>query len=288
MHKNKLNGKVYIGKTCKKPERRWARGKGYLAQSKFYGDITEYGWENFEHIIIAEGLDELEAKDMEISLIAKYESTNKEKGYNTTRGGDGGCLGHSHTEEWKEKHREYNRTRVLSQETIQRQRESHIGKGLGNDNPFYGKKHTDETKRKISEANKGRLAGESNPFYGKKHSDESRRKISEARKGKKMPPRSEETRKKIGANSRIYQNRPEVKAAKSVRFKGEQNPMYGKTPTTAKPVSQYTKDGKWVADYPSAMHAKKATGISNCSIAACCKGQLKSAGGFIWKYKTND
>lgn len=260
IHKNKVNGKVYIGKTCKKPERRWARGKGYSAQPKFHDDIIKYGWDNFEHIIIAEGLDEPKAKDMEVSLIAKYESTNKEKGYNTTRGGDGGCLGYTHTEDWKEKHREYNRTRILSQETIQRQIDSHIGKGLGKDNPFYGKKHTDETKRKISEA----------------------------KKGKKMPPRSEETKKKIGANSRIYQNRPEVKAAKSERFSGTGNPNYGKTPPTAKPVSQYTKDGEWIADYPSAMHAKKATGVSNCSIAACCKGQLKSAGGFVWKYKTND
>jgi group I intron endonuclease len=287
MHKNKINGKVYIGKTCRKPEYRWAHGKGYLSQPVFGNAIKKYGWDGFEHIIIADGLSQEDAKKMEIDLISQYKSTNRNHGYNMTEGGEG-WLGCKHSEEWRRKLIEYNKTRVLGPEFIQRQRESHIGKGLGKDNPFYGKKHTDETKRKISEANKGRLSGENNPFYGKKHSEESRRKISEARKGTKMPPRSTETRKKISEAQLVAQNRPEVKAAKSERFSGAGNPNYGKTPTTAKPVSQYTKDGNWVADYPSAMHAKKATGISNCSIAACCKGQLKSAGGFIWKYKTND
>lgn len=29
MHKNKINGKIYIGQTCQKPERRWDNGKHY-------------------------------------------------------------------------------------------------------------------------------------------------------------------------------------------------------------------------------------------------------------------
>ena len=55
----------------------------------------------------------------------------------------------------------------------------------GKKNPFFGKKHSEETRKKISEANKG------------KHlSEETRIKISEAQKGKK---RSEETRIKMSA-----------------------------------------------------------------------------------------
>ena len=47
---------------------------------------------------------------------------------------------------------------------------------------------SEETRRKMSEANKG----ENNPFYGKHHSDEARRKISEAAKNM-----SEEHRRKL-------------------------------------------------------------------------------------------
>lgn len=64
----------------------------------------------------------------------------------------------------------------------------------GEGNPFYGKKHTEESKQKQREKMTGRpvapevlarresRAGENNTFYGKKHSAETKRKISEARK----------------------------------------------------------------------------------------------------------
>ena len=49
------------------------------------------------------------------------------------------------------------------------------------DNPFYGEKHTEETKKKISESLKGRYIGENNPFYGKKHTKEALEKMSRAK-----------------------------------------------------------------------------------------------------------
>lgn len=53
---------------------------------------------------------------------------------------------------------------------------------LHNDrNPFFGKKHTEETKIKISELMKGKYVGENNPNYGHKNSVESLVKMSEGR-----------------------------------------------------------------------------------------------------------
>lgn len=48
-----------------------------------------------------------------------------------------------------------------------------------------GKKHSEETKRKISEARAGKSSGENNSFYGKKHSEESLIKMSKAQTGKR-------------------------------------------------------------------------------------------------------
>lgn len=52
-----------------------------------------------------------------------------------------------------------------------------------------------------------------------------------------------------------------------------------------KPVIQFTKEGTFVAEYESALMAKNITGINNGDIGACCRGKLKSAGGFKWAYK---
>ena len=54
----------------------------------------------------------------------------------------------------------------------------------GEGNPFYGKHHSDETKKKISDSLKGKYQGEKHPFYGKHHSKESLQKISNSRKSK--------------------------------------------------------------------------------------------------------
>jgi len=66
----------------------------------------------------------------------------------------------------------------------------HVGKG-GELNPFFGRKHSDETKRKISEAK----SGENHPMFGRIfiHSEETKRKISESLSGKKQ---SEETKRR--------------------------------------------------------------------------------------------
>jgi hypothetical protein len=52
-----------------------------------------------------------------------------------------------------------------------------------------------------------------------------------------------------------------------------------------KPVLQYTKDCKFVAEYTSAKNAERQTNIYQGNISQCCNQKRKSAGGYIWKYK---
>lgn len=90
IHTNKINGKVYIGKTCQEPRLRFgSNGSGYRVCPAFYNAIKKYGWDNFSHDILCDGLTAEEANEKEIEYIALYDSTNKTKGYNLRNGGDG-------------------------------------------------------------------------------------------------------------------------------------------------------------------------------------------------------
>lgn len=128
IHTNTINGKCYVGITCQKPEDRWANGYGYSYNEHFFRAIQKYGWNNFDHEIFASNLTQEEACNMEKLLIKELESNNPDKGYNNDEGG--------------------------GLPPIMR----------GEKNPFFGN-HS--------------FSGENHPMFGKKHSEETRRKMSE-------------------------------------------------------------------------------------------------------------
>lgn len=117
------SGKVYIGKCCyKNPANRWRKdGIGYNDSPLFWKAIQKYGWDNFKHEIIHEGLTKPQAAEIEIVEIAKYKSLNIS--YNLASGGEGGCGKMS--PETRKKIGDANRGRKASKETIQKLKESH-------------------------------------------------------------------------------------------------------------------------------------------------------------------
>ena len=54
--------------------------------------------------------------------------------------------------------------------------------------------------------------------------------------------------------------------------------------SVSKPVNQYTLDGIYIATYKSIKEASRTTGTDQTGIVDCCKGRLKTSGGYIWKY----
>lgn len=50
------------------------------------------------------------------------------------------------------------------------------------------------------------------------------------------------------------------------------------------PILQFTEDVMFVKEWPSAHEAERQLGIACSHICQCCKGRLKSAGGYIWRY----
>lgn len=158
-HKNLINGKIYIGQTGMIPyTRRWqghgVSGSPYKNCPHFEKAIIKYGWKNFEHFILKDNLTLEEANKYEELLIALYDSTNPDIGYNVAKGGDN----HTHSEETRKKISE------------------HHADFSGENHPMWGKHHSEETKEKIKQAH-----------LGKKVSEETKKKISEATKGSNNP-----------------------------------------------------------------------------------------------------
>jgi group I intron endonuclease len=170
LHRNKVNGKVYVGQTTRKwPASRWGRkGQNYhhRDQPYMYHAIKKYGWDNFEHIIVRECETQQELNEAEIATVALYESANPEKGYNISPGGKGnGPL----SEERKRRLSEVNTGKTHSPATRKKISEAHTGK-----------KMSAETRAKMSAARRGKRIGPC--------PEERRKRISESLKGRKLPP----------------------------------------------------------------------------------------------------
>jgi group I intron endonuclease len=134
---NLINGKVYIGQTVRSLDERM---REHLRHSKTAFDkaLKKYGISNFriETIDCATSIDELNAKEK--YWIDIYNAFGK-SGYNMCEGG-GNTIGYHHTEEAKRK------MSVAKKQMYK-----------GNENPFFGKKHTPKSKAKMSQTRTGRI-----------------------------------------------------------------------------------------------------------------------------------
>lgn len=193
------SGKVYIGITKCTVEKRWESGSGYKSNKHFYSAIKKYGWDNIKHEIVVTGLNKWQACKVEQSLIKHFGSTNPNRGYNHSIGGECGSLG-VHP----------------SDECIRASIEAHKGK------------HIDmETRMKISKKLKG-----------KPLSIETRRKTSEARKGKKISEHmilamTQATSKKVLCveTGEVYKSLSEADSQLGISFKNISNVLRGKSKT---------------------------------------------------------
>ena len=194
---NLFNLKKYVGITKFSLEERFSQHvkRGFLLTEA----IKKYGEQKFsiELIEVVESAER--AYELEIFFIKEY-NAKAPNGYNLTDGGDG-IFGWNITDEYRE-------------QCSSRTKELHKNKKVG----MYGKKHTDETRKKMSESSKG-----NRNCLGRVLSEETKFKISESNKGKKH---TDDARKKISENHH--------------NVSGEKNPMYGKkhSPETIEKIRQ--------------------------------------------------
>ena len=170
------NRKRYVGCTQKdRVELRWRNGgSGYKCQEHLYNAIKKYKWENIEHIVYE--VDTLEEMwYLEKYLIAYYDTTNIEKGYNYSSGGEKSLLGYKFREDQKEKLRgrtPWNKDMKMSPEICEKMKISAQGKHKANSGSFK-KDHTPWNKGKDRKKSKyltpdGEIK-EMQPYNAKRH-----------------------------------------------------------------------------------------------------------------------
>ena len=250
---NKINGKVYIGQTAKERgfkgryecsgegiERVYNYHKSREEHNRSYNkhllrSIEKHGFEAFEVIEefdVAYSKEELDK--LEIKYIKEFNCLNP-NGYNNDEGGNEGKF----CEESR---------RLLSE------------KKSGENNPFYGKKHSEETRKKMSEAHKGKCVGENHPMYGKHQSEETKEKNRQAHLKENL---SEETRIKMS-----------TKAKQRTGLKNHRS----------KPV--WCEELKEVR--PSGKEWAKELKLVQSSVSQCCNGKRNHTGGYHFKFATKE
>lgn len=249
---NKDVDMVYIGITKQDVKKRWQNGLGYKHNPYFNNSIQKYGWENFKHEVLFEGLTKEEAEQIEIELIDYYKSNQRCYGYNISNGGE--CLG-KHSEETRQKmkinhadfsgenhplygkHHSENTKEILSQKAIERYK--------NNKHPSKGRIMSKEQKNLLSEIAKERLSiPENNPFYNKQHTQETKSILSEKAKERLKDP--------------------------------TKNPNYGNTKMVI-----CLDDG---AIYPSVKYVSEKFGLSLHALYRVCAGINNKCGGRRFRY----
>ena len=143
------DGRFYIG--CHKTEKNYFDDK-YLGSGKLLRRyIKENGREGIKKSVIGIFMDRNEANQYEVSQQKRYLEISPELCLFTAKSfSDARNLGRKASVETKRKMSKAQKIakQVVSAETRAKMSES----ALGEKNPFYGKKHTEETKEKMSRA----------------------------------------------------------------------------------------------------------------------------------------
>ena len=231
------------------------RSSGYKKNKLI--NLKKYGLEPIVQVLF-ENLTFEESVDKEIELIKKIGRKNLNLGplTNLTDGGEGRLNGKNSPEsnekmknsllEYHKKLEERGIKIIRTEETKMKLREINRGEN----NPMYGKKHTDKVKQEHSD----RVSGLKHPMYGKKHDEETIKLIKESRN-------ASVDQDKMNEVSRLRNN---------------------------KAILQFTLDGELIQEFESIKAASQVTGLSESLIGKTCRGVVKNPRKFIFKFKDEE
>lgn len=264
------SGKIYIGQSifieARISKYRTAKCK---SQNKLYNSILKYGWDNHQFKVIHE-LPKEATRDLLDEYERLYLDLYTQCGVSLLNIRAGGYTGR------------------LNQSSILKMSEARKGEKNG----MFGKTHTKEVRERISAMLIGKMAGNKNPMFGK---------TGELAPGYGKGIKSEQN-KNYGKKHTKASIEKMIEAQNRIKRIGECHPLYGikfsddhkekiknglkgRSVYFNRKVIQLTRDFLVIDTFDSIILASRTLKIQSSDINKCCNGVIKSAGGFIWKYK---
>jgi len=250
---NIVNGKVYIGQS-KNLKTRYGIHLYKIKKMEHHNDylqnaFNKHGEVNFKYEILEEIKDLSLLNSREKFWIDNYGGINSNDNYNLK-------------DPLLNEYNDYVRKKLS---------ESNAGKN----NPNYGNKWSDKQRKRMSDSIKGKSWEE---LYGEEKSDEMKKKATERKLGSVQ---SDETKEKI-RQANIGDKNPAY--GKGDRQKGKKNPNFGKASSQRKVLLQFSKEGDLIKEYEFLSQVKDG-GFHIGNVASAARGDLKTSGGYVWKYK---
>jgi group I intron endonuclease len=246
---NTINKKAYIGVTTEiNPNRRWSNHKSHNRQGNgcpfLMKAFKKYGEESFKFEVLIICFDE-DVFRFEEDYIKKYNSLSP-NGYNVATGGktNQSFLGKTHSEETR---------KLLSENAKKQNKDPEVRERARRVAIEFNKTHDIGDLMRKSE--KWQKALEEGRIGGHAQTEEGKKKISESLK-------------KYHADNEFNRKKHSEAMTKAIGRK----------------VSQYTKEGVFIASFNSIVDAAEKNGLTRGCVQAGLLGYSKTAGGFIWKY----
>lgn len=150
------------------------------------------------------------------------------------------------------------------------------------------------------------LIGKNNPFFGKKHSKKTIDKIKLSSPNKRSVDKYDlqgnllktyqsigdaalDTNLSINMISDVCRKRPKHKTSGGFVWRFSEEPFSLEYLNPAehlrKSVCQYNKKGKLIKEFESISEAAIKTSTSSGNISRCCNKEIKSIGGYVWRFK---
>lgn len=256
---NLVNNKIYIGQTTNSLN---IRKTQHISDARNNSDmllhkaIRKYGEDAFKWEVIDKAYSKEELNNKEKYWIVYYKSNQKEYGYNCTNGGD--AFG-----------------------------------GKGEDNYWYGKRRTEENKKRISETLKKTRCEKGNPraksVIQLKLNGEFVAEFESAVQAGKSINRDSDLINACCRQKRhtaygylwLYKENYTEEFVKALVDK-----CNNRKSRVEKAVVQLDLNGNFIKEYKSIKEASLETGCNISNITQCCKGKrYKTSKGYKWMYK---
>lgn len=257
-----INNKIYIGQCSKSPE----ESEDYFGSGRRIKDcLKKHGKKNFKKEILCICKSQKALDVMEEFYIKKFNSTNKEIGYNILPGTANGFGS-------------------VSPMLIKSVRESSLSKiklFWSSDKSIEVRKEISKKRKDFFKENPGIISGKNNPMFGKFHSKYTKKIIS--------------IRTKESLSDDFVRNKISVKAEEmwdKFRKNGLDKKIIRKRADNKKvPVLMFSIDGKFIREFKSSVDVEKELGFCRMNIGTCCRKNKKEFKyqryGYKWKYKND-